>query len=165
MNIDPKLDLVLERVVDVRPELVWLAWTTPEHLKNWFTPAPWQTVECQIDLRPGGLFRTVMRSPEGQNYPNVGCYLEVVKNERLVWTNVLEAGFRPATSSPAEETCGPFFFTASINFEAHGKGTRYTAVVLHKDEAGRKQHEDMGFQDGWGKAFEQLVAHVRTLGR
>lgn len=60
---DPKLDLVLERVVDVPRELVWKARTTPEHLKKWFTPAPWTTVDCEIDLRPGGIFRTVMRSP------------------------------------------------------------------------------------------------------
>lgn len=78
---DPELDLLLERSVDVPPSLIWVAWTTPEHLKKWFTPAPWQTIDCEIDLRPGGAFRTVMRSPEGQEFPNVGCYLEIVENE------------------------------------------------------------------------------------
>ena len=63
---DPKLDLVLERIVDVPRELVWMAWTAPEHLKKWFTPVPWTTVDCEIDLRPGGIFRTVMRSPEAE---------------------------------------------------------------------------------------------------
>ena len=72
MSFNSKLDLVLERVVDVSPELVWMAWTQPEHLKKWFTPAPWTTVECVIDLRPGGEFRTVMKSPEGALYPNSG---------------------------------------------------------------------------------------------
>jgi uncharacterized protein YndB with AHSA1/START domain len=62
---DPQLDLIFERIVDVAPALVWAAWTTPEHLKHWFTPAPWKTIDCEIDLRPGGLFRTVMCSPEG----------------------------------------------------------------------------------------------------
>src|SRR4051812_21279144 len=47
--LDPKTDLVLERVVDVAPELVWKAWTTPDDLKRWFTPAPWKTVDCEID--------------------------------------------------------------------------------------------------------------------
>src|SRR5216683_7570134 len=83
-KLDPRLDLLLERVVDVPPELVWAAWTTPEHVKKWFTPAPWTTVDCEIDLRPGGIFRFVMRSPEGQEFPNVGCYLEIVKNQKLV---------------------------------------------------------------------------------
>ena len=75
---DPKLDLVLERVIDVPRELVWTAWTTPKHLKHWFCPRPWTITECEIDLRPGGIFRSVMRSPEGQEFPNIGCYLEVV---------------------------------------------------------------------------------------
>jgi uncharacterized protein YndB with AHSA1/START domain len=88
---DPKLDLVLTRIVDVPVDLVWRAWTTSEHLKKWFTPAPWKTVDCEIDLRPGGIFRTVMESPEGERFPGVGCYLEVVENERLTWTN--EMGF------------------------------------------------------------------------
>src|SRR3954469_11177993 len=90
---DPTLDLVLERVVDVPPSLVWAAWTTPEYVKKWFTPAPWQTVDCEIDLRPGGIFRTAMRSPEGQEFPNTGCYLEMIENEKLVWT----AALKPAT--------------------------------------------------------------------
>jgi hypothetical protein len=62
---DPKLDLVLERVIDVPRELVWAAWTRPEHVKHWLTPRPWTVSECEIDLRPGGMFRFVMRSPEG----------------------------------------------------------------------------------------------------
>ena len=155
---DPKLDLVLERVVDVPRELVWIAWTTPEHVKQWFTPAPWTTVDCEIDLRPGGIFRTVMRSPEGQEFPNVGCYLEVIKNEKLVWTNVLAPGYRPSNRSSEAGECGEILFTAIITLEPHGNGTKYTALVLHKDEEGRKKHDEMGFQAGWGKALDQLVA-------
>ena len=83
---DPKLDLVLERVVDVPPNLVWAVWTTPEYVKQWFTPAPWRTVDCEIDLRPGGVFRTVMRSPEGQEFPNVGS----TTSRRL--SNVVQSG-------------------------------------------------------------------------
>ena len=151
---DPKLDLVLERVVDVPRELVWAAWTRPEHLRKWFTPAPWTVADCEIDLRPGGIFRTVMRSPEGKEFPNIGCYLEVVPNERLVWTDALLPGYRPAENP---------FMTAIITLESQGKGTRYTAVAIHRDDAGRKKHEDMGFYQGWGKALDQLVAHVKTM--
>src|SRR5262249_41291314 len=89
---DPKLDLVLERVIDVPRELVWTAWTTPKHLLPWFCPKPWTTIDCEIDLRPGGIFRSVMRSPEGKEFPNVGCYLEVVPHERLIWTDALLPG-------------------------------------------------------------------------
>ena len=161
---DPALDLVLERTVDVPPHLVWLAWTRPEHLKKWFTPAPWTTVECEIDLRPGGRFYAVMRSPEGQTFPNTGCYLEVVENRRLAWTNALEPGFRPAR--PAS-TCGDpsasFLFTAVIELEPAGSGTRYTATAIHQDVAGRDAHARMGFHDGWGKALDQLVAAMKAV--
>src|SRR6266487_5617619 len=157
MKIDPKLDLVLERIVDVSPELVWMAWTQPEHLKHWFTPVPWTTVECEIDLRPGGIFRTVMRSPEGKDHPNLGCYLEVVPDRKLVWTDALERGFRPSRQNPILS----FNFTATILLEPHGKGTKYTAIVMHKDAGSRAKHDAMGFQDGWGKALEQLVEHVK----
>jgi uncharacterized protein YndB with AHSA1/START domain len=159
---DPRLDLVLERVVDVPKELVWMAWTTPEHLKKWFTPAPWTTVDCEIDLRPGGIFRTVMRSPEGQEFPNVGYYLEVVENEKLVWTNALGPGYRPC-NSPSADGCGELIFTAIISLEAHGKGTKYTALVIHGQEADRKKHAEMGFHEGWGKALDQLVAMVKKM--
>ena len=159
---DPKLDLVLERIVDVPPALVWMAWTTPEHLKKWFTPVPWQTVDCEIDLRPGGIFRTVMRSPEGQEFPNVGCYLEIVENEKLVWTNALAPGYRPA-KPPAAMPCDAFSFTAVISLAPHGNGTKYTALVIHSDEDARQKHAEMGFHDGWGKALDQLVATVKEL--
>ncbi len=155
--IDPNLDLVLERVIDVPPESVWRAWTRPEHVKKWFTPAPWKTIDCEIDLRPGGVFRTVMQSPEGQDFPNAGCYLEIVENRKLTWTDALEAGFRPSRSDPHLS----FHFTATILIEPHGKGAKYTAIVQHSDEVGRKQHEEMGFLDGWGKALDQLVEHVK----
>lgn len=157
-TIDPKLDLVLERIVDVPPKLVWAAWTKPEHLKMWFTPKPWRTVDCEIDLRPGGIFRTVMRSPEGQEFPNVGCYLEVVESRKLVWTAALGPGFRP--SKPNADVP---FFTAVIEFEPHGAGTRYTALVLHGTEEDAKRHAAMGFHEGWGTALDQLVAHARTM--
>ncbi len=157
-KLDPKTDLVLERVVDVAPELVWKAWTMPEYLKQWFTPAPWKTVGCEIDLKPGGKFHTVMESPEGQQFPNTGCYLEVVPNRRLTWTGALLPGFRPANHGPDV----PFVFTAIIEIEPHGAGTKYTATALHSTEEGRSKHEAMGFHHGWGAALDQLVALAKN---
>lgn len=152
---DPTLDLVLERDVDVPRPLVWKAWTTPEHVRAWFAPRPWSVAECVIDLRPGGVFRTVMRSPEGQTFPGDGCVLEVVPEERLVWTDALLPGFRPAQEP---------FFTAVIElFDSGGGGTRYVATAIHRDAAGRQRHADMGFVEGWGTALDQLVEHARTM--
>ena len=153
---DPKLDLVLERVIDVPRRLVWEAWTKPEHLKEWFCPRPWGVSECEIDVRPGGIFSTTMRSPDGKEFPNVGCYLEVVPLERLVFTSVLLPGYRPAPP-------GDLPFTAIITMEDHGTGTRYVATALHRDEAGREKHKAMGFFEGWGAALDQLVALVKTM--
>ncbi|HVP86205.1 MAG TPA: SRPBCC family protein [Rhizomicrobium sp.] len=155
--IDPKLDLVLERVVDVPPELVWRAWTEPEHVVKWFTPAPWTTIACKIDLRPGGLFHTVMRSPEGEEFPGDGCFLEVEKNRKLVWTACLLPGYRPKGAQPGELP-----FTATILLEPEGAGTRYTAIAVHGSETDGKRHTEMGFHDGWGKALDQLVAHAKA---
>ena len=136
-EVNPRLDLSFSRIVEVPRSLVWRAWTEPELLKQWFCPLPWKTIDCEIDLRPGGLFRTTMQSPEGAEFPNAGCYLEVVPNERLVWTNALLPGFRPSTLSA---TCGDndaeFMFTAMIELADDGAGTRYTATVIHADAAG-----------------------------
>ena len=153
---DPDLDLVLERVVDVPLQFLWDGWTRPEMLKQWFTPAPWQTVDCMIDLRPGGVFRTVMRGPDGQQFDNAGCYLEIVEHEKLVWTGALGPGYRPL---PAEAVASaPFLMTAIITLAPEGDRTRYTAVVLHGDREVREAHEQMGFHTGWGIALDQLVA-------
>jgi uncharacterized protein YndB with AHSA1/START domain len=157
-TIDPTLDLVLEREVDVPPELVWKAWTTPELLKQWFTPKPYETPACDIDLRPGGAFRTVMRSPEGDEFDNVGCYLEIVPNEKLSWTSALGPDFRPATV-PDDD----FPMTAFIELQPNGSGgTRYRAVAIHREVADRKRHEEMGFEEGWGAALDQLVELVKS---
>jgi uncharacterized protein YndB with AHSA1/START domain len=151
---DGRLDLVLTRVVKLPRALIWKCWTEPEHLMPWFTPAPWKTIDCEIDLRPGGIFRSTMLSPEGQKFPNIGCYLEVVRHERLVWTDTLLPGYRPSLKP---------FFTAVLTFEDHPDGTKYVARAMHKDDADKQKHVDMGFEHGWGKALDQLVEYAARL--
>lgn len=151
--VDPELDLVLERVVDVPPALVWAAWTEPQHIVHWFTPSPWVTTDAVCDLRPGGMFKTTMRGPNGEGGPMEGCYLEVIPTKRLVWTDMMTAGFRPAADG---------FMTAILTFTPEGTGTRYHALVRHKDVAGRVKHEEMGFHGGWGTALDQMVAYLKS---
>ncbi len=158
---DPETDLVLTCDVDVPPTVVWAAWTEPERLVQWFTPRPWTTPECEIDLRPGGVFRTLMRGPDGEEGGGTGCYLEVVPNERLIWTGALGPGFRP---NPKEDMAIDMVFTAIISMEAIDGGTRYTAAVMHADPAGAKQHAEMGFFDGWGTCLDQLVEYIKSQG-
>lgn len=165
---DPKLDLLLERVVDVSPESVWAAWTTPALLMKWFTPAPWKTVECDIDLRPGGAFRTVMESPDGKQFPGSSCYLEIVPSRKLVWTSAMLPGYRPvklSVPSTSEKSCDDLLFTAVISMTPEGKGTRYSALAMHADPESCKRHENMGFYNGWGTVLDQLVALMKNNNR
>ncbi|MDA0351086.1 MAG: SRPBCC family protein [Chloroflexi bacterium] len=162
-QFDPERDLLLERVVDVSPDLVWRAWTEPEQLKQWFTPRPWQTTGCEIDLRPGGRFVTVMRSPEGEDHRNEGCYLEVVPGQRLTWTSALAPGYRPNSGSNIGDDAD-LPLTARISIEPAGSGTKYTALVLHANPADRQRHKEMGFHDGWGTALDQLVEWAKQQG-
>jgi uncharacterized protein YndB with AHSA1/START domain len=154
---DPDLDLWFERVVEVPPHLVWAAWTQPEHIKQWFTPAPWKTIDCEIDVRPGGIFRTVMQSPDGEVMDGgAGCILEAIENERLVWTSALGPGYRPL---PDDDLA----FTAIISIAPDGDGTRYRATAMHRDPEGARRHAEMGFEEGWGTAFDQLVELAKTF--
>ncbi|MCU1401591.1 MAG: polyketide cyclase [Acidimicrobiales bacterium] len=148
------LDLVIERTIFVSPERVWAAWTEPELLVQWFTPAPWRTAAVDIDLRPGGRCVTTMESPEGVQYPNVGCYLQIEPNQLLVYTSVMTDDFRPF----APVNGAGLGFTARIEIEgAPDGGTHYRAIAMHANEADHDQHEAMGFADGWGAALDQLV--------
>jgi uncharacterized protein YndB with AHSA1/START domain len=158
-----QLDLTITRVVDVPRALIWEAWTTPEHLKRWWTPAPWTTPECRIDLRPGGEFYTLMRGPDGAEHAVNGCFLDIVPQERIVFTDVLLAGWRPAATPYPHGPCGPCF-TAIVTFEDLNGATKYTARALHKDDADREKHREMGFELGWNAALDQLVDLLKTMG-
>jgi uncharacterized protein YndB with AHSA1/START domain len=158
---NPELDLVIDRSIDVPVEKVWAAWTQPELMKQWFTPRPWKTVEVDNDLRPGGRANVIMESPEGQRFPNIGSYLEVIPHQRLTFTSVLLENFQPAPKP--ENGAMDMPFTASIIMKDLGNGrTRYIAHVRHADAKGCKAHADMGFHHGWGAALDQLVELMGT---
>ena len=152
--IDPRLDLVVDRLVRVSPEVAWAAWTKPEHLQRWYAPSPGTVSECEIDLLPGGVFRLVIRSPEGSESRVDCCYLEVVPHCQLLWTNALVAGYRPAPKG---------FFTAEMTLQREGRATRCTTIAMHRDEADRNQHAEAGFHDGWGTVLDQLGAYAPTI--
>ena len=157
------LDLVLERTLNAPRDLVWKAWTNPEHLKRWFAPRPYEISEIEMDLRPGGIFRIRMVGPDGfdTGHGNAGCMLEVVEGEKLVWTSALAPGYRPAEMG---EGCESFPMTAVVTMEDAGDGkTLYRAVALHKSAADRDKHEQMGLHDGWGTVAGQLEEFAQSL--
>ncbi|WP_446809346.1 SRPBCC family protein [Methylomonas sp. 2BW1-5-20] len=147
-------ELVLTRLIDAPPEKLFRAWTEPALLKQWFCPKPWSVASAELDVRAGGTSIIVMRSPEGQEFPNQGIYLEVVPNERLVFTDAYTSTWEPSAKP---------FMTGIITFAPEDGKTRYTARVLHWSAADRQTHEEMGFHEGWGKATDQLVELVASL--
>lgn len=147
-------ELVLTRLIDAPREKVFKAWTNPELLKKWFAPLPWTTPAAHLDVRPGGSTAITMRSPEGKEFPSAGVYLEVVENERLVFTDAYTKAWHPSEKP---------FMTVVLTFEDEGKKTRYTARVLHWTVADREAHEKMGFHTGWGKCADQLTELVENL--
>lgn len=156
-------DLVLERTLDAPVDLVWEAYTNPEHLKKWFAPKPFEISEIEMDLRPGGVFRIRMTGPDGfdTGHGTPGCVLEVIEGKKLVWTSALGPGYRP---NEAGEGCESFPMTAVITFADAGNGkTAYKAVALHKDLADKETHEKMGFHDGWGTTAGQLEELAKEL--
>ncbi len=140
-------DLVIDRKLKVPPALVWEAWTKPEHLTEWFCPVPWKVTAARIDLRPGGEFFSRMEGPNGEAHDNLGIFLEIVPERRLVTTDCLLPGWIPAPRP---------FLTSIIEMTPDGDGTHYVATARHADPETQKRHEEMGFFDGWNTVVTQM---------
>lgn len=148
-------ELKLELMLAALRASVWRCWKEPQLLVQWFAPKPWATARASLDVRPGGATEVVMRSPDGQEFPSGGVYLDVVPGERLVFTDAFTAGWEPSAKA---------FMTGILTFaDAPGGGTRYVARALHWNEDDKTRHESMGFHAGWTKAAEQLDALALTL--
>jgi uncharacterized protein YndB with AHSA1/START domain len=147
-------DLILTRVIDAPRDKVFRAWTEPELLKQWFAPLPWTTPVVETDVRAGGATLIVMRGPDGTESANRGVYLEVIKNERLVFTDAFAQAWEPSEKP---------FMTVILTFEDLDGRTNYTARVRHWSVADREAHEKMGFHEGWPICTEQLAALAGKL--
>ena len=154
---NPKTDFAIERFVDAPVRLVWEALTRPEHIKEWYMPREWGRVaRASLDLRPGGAFSIDIAVGDGREVPNLGCVLEVVPMERLVWTAMLFPGYRPAVFDDIP-------ITAIMTMKSEGSGTRYVFTALHRDEADMEKNKESGFYQGTEIAIDQLVAHVISM--
>jgi uncharacterized protein YndB with AHSA1/START domain len=147
-------DLVLTRVIDAPRAKLFKAWTDPELLKQWFAPLPYTTPVAELDVRAGGANFIVMRGPDGVDMPNRGVYLEIVENERIVFTDAYTKAWEPKEKP---------FMTVILTFEDLGGKTKYTALVRHWSVADKETHEKMGFHQGWGQCADQLAALVAKL--
>lgn len=156
-TFDPKLDFAIERFVDAPTRLVWEALTKTEHLKEWYMPREWGRVaRAELDLRPGGIISIDIAVGDGKEVPNLGCILEVVPMERLVWTSMLFPGYRPAVFDDIP-------ITAVMTMEAVGTGTRYVFTALHRNESDLAENNASGFRQGTEIAIDQFVKHVMAM--
>lgn len=156
IDVQPSHDreLVLCRILNAPADKLYQAWTEPALLQQWFVPAPWSVARVSVDVRPGGECLVVMKSPEGDEMPCPGVYLEVVPGKKLVTTDAFTSGWQPS---------GKAFMVTTITFEPEGNQTRYTARVRHWTKEDREAHEKMGFHEGWGKCADQLEALAAKL--
>jgi uncharacterized protein YndB with AHSA1/START domain len=154
---NPKLDFAIARFIDAPARLVWEALTKPEHLKEWYMPRPWGRVSrAEIDLRPGGIISIDIATEDGLDSPNLGCVLDVIPMERVVWTSMLFPGYRPAVFDDIP-------ITAIMTMEAAGTGTRYVFTALHRNEADFAANKSSGFYEGTEIAVDQFVEHVIAM--
>jgi uncharacterized protein YndB with AHSA1/START domain len=156
-TFDPKRDFAIERFIDAPVRLVWEALTKPEHLAEWYMPKEWGRVaRAEMDVRPGGIFSIDIAVAGGPEIPNVGCFLDVVPNERLVWTSMLFPGYRPAVFDDIP-------ITAIVTMKSEGSGTRYVFTALHRSEADLETNKTSGFYQGTEIAINQLVTLVTSM--
>jgi uncharacterized protein YndB with AHSA1/START domain len=152
--LDPhasELALVLERVVKVPRPLAFEVWTSPEHLAHWWGPRDEEGREfsmphCEMDFRPGGLFRICIRSPGGEEYWHSGQYREITPPERLAFTF-------------AWERAGDSFPQTLVEVDFVEDGPAATRIRFRQSGLPSVSERD-GHETGWGECLDRLVAHL-----
>ena len=153
-------DLVIERIFDAPIELVWKAWTDPEHVKRWWGPKDFTAPAIKIDFRVGGTYLFCMRSPDGQDYWSTGVYREIVPLKRIVYTDSFadEKGNVVSASHYGMGDDFPLELLVTLTFEDYQDGkTRFT--LRH---AGMPEGEDSEMaQMGWNQSLDKLAEALR----
>ncbi len=154
-TVRPGLDLSLSLDLQASRTNLWRCWTEGTLLRRWFAPEPWSVTRAELDVRPGGTMQVTMCGPEGEENAGSSVYLEVVPEQRLVWTMAFSEAWIPSDNP---------FMVAIIAFGDLPDGsTRYEALVRHWTSEACDQHSEMGFEAGWTKCARQLEALAQTL--
>ncbi|MEZ6190191.1 MAG: SRPBCC domain-containing protein [Phycisphaerales bacterium] len=153
--------ILITRVFNAPRELVWRAWTQPEHVEKWFGPKGFSTTVEKQELRVGGRSRFVMHGPDGKDYPCEGTYLELVPMERIVTTDEFAEDFENATGTDL-----PAGIILTVLFEDVGDDaakTRVTLRIQHPTAEEKKKHEDMGVVGGWNSTLDCLEEQLAAM--
>jgi len=143
-------EVVITRVFDAPRELVFKAWTDPEHLARWFGPKIFTIPVCEVDARVGGAWRMVMRAPDGTEYPCGGVYREIVEPERLVFTNnAVDKEGNPVIDG----------LTTVLFAEEDGK-TKLTMRTRGTARVAYAAAYLAGMEVGWAQSLEKLAAEL-----
>jgi uncharacterized protein YndB with AHSA1/START domain len=146
------LEIAMTREFDAPRHLVFDAMTRPEHVRRWFGCDAFTLPICEIDLRAGGAYRFVMRSPDGSESTLQGVYREIVRPERVVFVErILMPGF---TSDEYQVTS---------TFDEISSRTRLTTTILHNSKANRDGHLNSGIEKGVAQAYDRLAELVATM--
>ena len=143
---DEVRELSVTRTIAAPPEKVWDVLTNRQ--EEWWCPAPWRAKVDRQDRRAGGACNMTFYGPDGEQEPQNGIYLAYDEGRRFVTTDAVTADFQPS---------GPFMI-GIWEIAPEGDGTRYTARARHWSEETMKQHQEMGFVEGWGACADQLKA-------
>lgn len=145
--------LLVERVFDASRELLWRAWTEPQHFARWYGPAGFSLPTCEIDFRVGGRHLFGMRSPDGQGYTTTGVYREIVPLERFVYTDAMADEHGDVVAMMPETV-------VTVTFADLGDGK--TRVTLR--QAGwPDENMAAGASFGWNAAFDKLVEVLTNI--
>lgn len=152
-------ELVITRIFDAPRDLIWKAWTDPEHLKRWWGPKDFDSPACQLDLRVGGRYLFCMRSPDGQEFWSTGVYLEIVPLERLVYTDSFADAHGNVVSADHYGMAAdfPLEMQVTITFEDYQGKTRMT--LQHAGLPAGEMNDQTGA--GWNESFDKLAESVR----
>ena len=141
-----KRTLTLERTFNAPIQLVWDAWTKPQHIANWWGPKGMETEVITHDFRINGLWKYVMKMPDGNLFVTEGEYQEIVEGHKIVTT----ADFKPMTEG----------VTLIVELTDQGEQTHFKFSVVHESEQYYRQQEEMGFYNGWGSTFDRLGEYL-----
>ena len=141
--------VTIQRTFNAPIQLVWEAWTQPEHIAQWWSPKGMETKIVEHEFKVGGKWRYSMPMPNGQEFIADGVYTEIVEFEKIFSS----ANFKPMTEGVEIQSL----------FEENGDKTNFTFNVIHPTEEYKIQQEKMGILNGWGSVFERLDALVAKL--